>query len=456
MAISNTYPARIETAQAQTPRRMPCDALLDAWPSQLLFLLILATIPFYKFRQIGEQAVLKVDWMLTAALIVWIVAVLLLTKSLPLRLRANFWPLLLLFLVSNSISTILSPYPEISVGGMTVLLQVIAFIAISLMMLNGRNIFDTVPWVITGSIALNSGLALLGNSFGIEIFIEQGRALGGTITANNMALMSVFAFPLSVYLVLYSRGLLAKGIALILLILILAGLVESGSRGGFVNFIIGFALLGWHFKSKLRVHYLGIVFAGIALMLAVFFYTVPQEYWERQSSLSILTSAVSKDPGHLSEDRSLERRTAYLVVVKESFFARPLIGFGTNTFHELWFLSDESDAFDNVRRPAHNTYAEILVGSGVIGLLLFLALLLKVYGNYRKAEHQFSFVQDYRSADLAAMYRIAFVSVLFYFFVKSGIDHKLFILAIAMSFALLLMSQEQLMRANSLSKEDRT
>ncbi len=423
--------------------RLKSEALLDSRFPQLLFFLILATIPFFKFRQLGNLFFMKLDWILTAALLALIISILLITKSIPDRLKANFWAPLLFFFFLNSIASILSPFPAIATSGMVVLVQVIAFAAISLLLLNTQNIVSTLPWVLSVSIGANVGLALLGANFGFEIFVEEGRALGGTITANNMALMSVFVFPISLHLVLYSEGKMTRVLALIFALLAVVGLIISGSRGGFVNFLIVLAFLAWHFRSQLNIRYLGLAFSGVAIALAVFLVTVPEDYWERQATLRLLTDAVGEDT-RVTGDRSLERRTAYLVVAKDSILERPFLGFGTNTFGELWYLSPESDAFDDVRRPAHNTYAEVLVGTGVVGLASFIVLLAVVYRNYARAERLLNSVSDRSASHLVAMYRIAFTSVLFYFLVKSGLDHKLFILAVALSTTVVHFAEQEL------------
>jgi O-antigen ligase len=420
--------------------------LLDSRIPQLLFFLILATIPFFKFRQLGDLFFLKLDWLLTAALLALIISILLITKSIPGRLKANIWPPLLFFFFLNSIASILSPFPDIATGGMVVLLQVIAFAAISLLLLNTRNIVSILPWVLSLSIGANVVLALLGANFGFELFVEEGRALGGTITANNMALMSVFVFPISLHLVLFSEGTMSRFLALILALLAVVGLIISGSRGGFVNFLIVLAFLAWHFRTKINIRYLGLAFSGIAIVLVVFLVTVPQDYWERQATLRVLTDAVGEDT-RVTGDRSLERRTAYLIVAKDSVLDRPFLGYGTNTFGELWYLSQESDAFDDVRRPAHNTYAEVVVGTGVLGLASFIVLLAVVYRNYMRAERLLDSVSDRSASHLVAMYRIAYTSVLFYFLVKSGLDHKLFILAVALSTTVVHFAEQELARS---------
>lgn len=440
MAIINSrpayhsYPASLDFSS---------DRLLDTWLPQFLFYLILSTIPFFKFRQLGDLFFLKVDWLLTAALLAIVFLILIITKDLPSRLRSNIWLPMLLFYVVNVFASLLSPYPDLALGGIVTLTQVIIFAMINLIMLNHRGIETYLPWVIGTSIAINAALGLIGANLGVDDFIEGGRALGGTIGANNMALMSVFAFPIMIFQFLYAKTASLRILAGMATILILAGLIASESRGGFLNFLVVLALLTWHFRRHLNVRYLGVVFAGTALAITLFLVSVPADYWERQATLGLLTEAATGSRAELTEDSSLDRRAAYLSVALDAIVNNPIIGSGTDTFREIWFLSTESDAFDNTRRPAHNTYVEVLVGSGVIGFFAFLALLLVTYRNYSSAEALFIDANDTRAADLVATYRIAYLAVLFYFLVKSGLDHKLFILSVPLSSILLAYAREK-------------
>jgi len=97
----------------------------------------------------------------------------------------------------------------------------------------------------------------------------------------------------------------------------------------------------------------------------------------------------------------------------------------------------ETRWFDMEKRPAHNTYVEVLIGTGLVGLASFLILLAFVFRNYVNAEHMLRRAGEDRAAHLVGAYKIAFLAILIYFFVKSGIDHKYFILAIPLSVAVL-------------------
>jgi O-antigen ligase len=80
-----------------------------------------------------------------------------------------------------------------------------------------------------------------------------------------------------------------------------------------------------------------------------------------------------------SEDGSLQRRASYIRVAWESVKRDPFLGSGPGTFAYRYAESKYAPAFAenamDYNRAAHNTYLEILVGQGVLGLTAFFWLL---------------------------------------------------------------------------------
>jgi O-antigen ligase len=127
------------------------------------------------------------------------------------------------------------------------------------------------------------------------------------------------------------------------------------------------------------------------------------------------------------------RRAAYIDVALQSFKQHPVLGTGPLTFKDVWLNSIMAREFKIEERPAHNTYLEVLVGSGLVGLIIFLLLLWRALANFSHARRIFRDMGDIEMASLVGAYRLSFISVLIYFFIKSGIDHKLFLLALPLS-----------------------
>lgn len=416
-----TASAQIDNVPAEDGA--PFSALSAKLP-QLLYYAVIFSIPFFRFRQIsGAAPFLKVDWLLVMALAAIVLPYLVMQKSFPSSFASNLWPWFALFFIINLVSSLLSPYPDAASAGIVLLLIDFAFISINLIMVDRRGFRTLMPLVLTVAVTLNAFLACLGYFLNVGYFRMGGRGIGGTIGANNAAVMGIFVLPLIMYWVWHSRKPIVTNLAIAALGINILGIVSTESRAGFLNMILILALALYTERHRFHPRYLGIVMAGAGIIAMIAILAVPEEYIARQATLLEGTQA----------DVSTRRRAAYIDVGIRSFLHHPIIGTGTQTFSQVWFNSQESLRFAREERGAHNTYIEVVVGSGLLGLAFFGLLLLQAMMNYTKAIHLYSDADDPDSMSLVKAYRLSCVSVLVYFFFKSGLDHKMFLLALPLS-----------------------
>ena len=161
---------------------------------------------------------------------------------------------------------------------------------------------------------------------------------------------------------------------------------------------------------------------------------IPEAYVERQKSVTLGTQA----------DKSIMRRASYIPVALNSFKENPALGTGPLTFKNVWVNSIMARRFKMEERSCHNTYLEVLVGSGILGLIAFLVLLWRAFFNFSHAKKIFWDMGDVEMASLVGAYRLSFISVLIYFFVKSGLQHKFFLLALPLSEVALRLARDKL------------
>ena len=159
--------------------------------------------------------------------------------------------------------------------------------------------------------------------------------------------------------------------------------------------------------------------AGVIVAVAI----IPKEFFLRQASL--VTEG--------TQDQSLDRRSSYVKVAVEAIEDRPLIGWGTDTFKKLWVKSEETRWFKMEERPAHNTYLEVTVGSGFVGLALFLLLMGYTFFNFHSAEKRLLHNGFESQGRLCGAYKLSLLAVMLYFLIKSGLDHKYFLMIIPLS-----------------------
>lgn len=426
----NSPPGEIGDAESRLHvRRLP----------QIIFYLIVCAIPYYQLRQISDALpFLKIDWLLMGMLLAIVVPTLVLDRrNIPDALKSNLWRWLGLFLLINLIAGLVSPYTGHALASLiNPLLFSYIFIGINLIMLDRQGFERYLPIVLAWSIGINAFLGCLEYFGGMPpvsgVMAERGR--GFTIGANNMALMGVFTIPLLLHWILYARNHKSKTAGVLLLIINIGGVISSASRGGFLSMLLvgGLALLS--LRHRFEPRYFGLVMAGfgLAALLAIMF--VPEDYIQRQSTILEGTSA----------DKSTRRRTAYLKVGWAAFTDNPLLGTGVDTFRKHWIESEQTRRFDLIERPAHNTYMEVLVGSGVVGFTIFMLLLGQAFLNFTRARRLFTQAGRDDLASLTAAYRLSLLSVCVYFVFKSGLDHKLFLLALPLSQVALTLGRRQL------------
>lgn len=361
-------------------------------------------------------------------------------KQLPKELSSNLGLLYLLFLAINLMSLCLTGYGASALDGIRILFMGYIFIALSQMLISEEGFIRTLPVVLGWSVAICALLAILGYFGGVEMFtrgvINDGtkRGAGGTIGANNMCIMCLFTLPFLIHWVCYGRSRLSKSIALVLVFVILLGIVSTFSRGGFLHLVLVSVLLLLEHRHRFTPKHTGIVIVAATLVLLLAIVIIPGSYYARQRTLTKGVQA----------DLSTTRRAAYLAVGWESFKENPVLGTGPYTFKQVWVDSLAADIFWQKERYAHNTYMEVLVGTGFLGLFVFCVILWRAFKNFSEANRYFSNSGNAEMASGVRAYRISYIMLLSYFFIQSALDHKMFLLSLALSQVSLTLAQQSI------------
>jgi len=441
-SLQNNYGATDNTSTANLTGEHPLHT--HALP-QLLFYMAVFTIPYYQWRHLVEGIpFMKIDWLLVMALTAIIIPNIFSRKSTPDSLKSNLWPWLGVFLLINVISSLLSSYTGHCFKNLfNPLLVGYAFIALNMIMISRKGFERYLPMVLAWSIGINAFLGFLGYFFGFTPFGgERGRGL--TIGANNMALMSIFTIPLLVHWIFHAKTRVRASVGGILLIVNILGVISSESRGGFLSLTIVVLLILFELRHRFHPKYLGIAIALTGAVLIAIISFVPKDYIQRQTTIGSI--------GEREAGKSIQRREAYLLVAWDAFTDRPLLGSGTSAFPKIWVQSEQTRRFDMVERPAHNTYAEVLVGTGAVGFFLFMMLLWTAFDNFSKAKEIFRKAGSESMSSLTSAYQLSFLAVCIYFMFKSGLGHKLFLLSLPISQVALTLARKE----SSLNKEEGT
>jgi O-antigen ligase len=415
----------------------------------LFFLLFMG-----KFPQIGYYAIAfmipfgafrgSLPWAIAAVLIVITLLKFVIEKSITTRLKSPLWPLLLCFVLVNLISSVKSEFSEYALKNVLLLVIGYTFTALGMIFLSKNDFVNYFPKTLVVSIAISASMAVIGYFFKVSAFsyisIEETevRATGGSIDPNLMSLMVIFCIPLAVNWLLNAQRFLERVFVFGVLGVYALAVMSTFSRTGALIFLITTVLLlRTHAKKLKPTHWGFAVFVAVATICAVI-YTTPADYWDR------LKSITSK------EDKAINRRQSYLTVAKESIKKHPIIGTGTGTFRDIFKTTDYARMFQSkdvedeitMRRYAHNTYVEHVVGSGIVGLCFFLAIIGMAYKSHQTAYKKFMLSANVRMAEMVRTYQISLLSLLLNLFFLSDIQHKYFLLSLTLSQVALRLSGE--------------
>lgn len=401
---------------------------------QIGYYTIAFMIPFGAFRG-------SLPWVIAAALILITLFKFLLEKRITTRLKSSLWPLLLCFIMINVIASVKSEFSEYALSNVRLLIVGYTFMALGMIFLSKDDFANYFPKTLAMSVSVSSFLAVMGYFLKIQAFSfisaeeTEVRATGGSTDPNNMSLMVIFCVPIAVHWLINARKPVERIVAFGMLILQVLAVMVTYSRGGAMIFAITLLLLLIvHAKRLKPTHWGFAIFISAATVFSVFLFT-PSEYWDRLSSVSDTT------------DRAIGRRQSYITVASGAVKKHPIIGSGTGTFRDIFATTDYARMFagkseTTLRRYAHNTYIEHVVGSGILGLCFFLAIVGTAFKSFQTAYKNFLLSSNANMANMVRTYQVSFISLLCYMFFLSDIQHKYFLISLTLSQVALRLSKE--------------
>jgi len=198
-----------------------------------------------------------------------------------------------------------------------------------------------------------------------------GRA-GGFGAPGEYSITLALFFPFVVSGVFFiKRSRLFKIGCIILGFLILLGLINAGSRNGAVSFLVSMMAYILILKRKKIIGMVPILLLIIAMIMASVTAFV-------LSPSSVKTSISERFDPFASEDinKFTSGRIALLQSGWKLFVDSPIFGHGGDTFELLSILRGYP-----LHGPPHNEYLKHLVEYGLVGLIVFLLIFLKIIQN---------------------------------------------------------------------------
>jgi O-antigen ligase len=228
------------------------------------------------------------------------------------------------------------------------------------------------------------GLLVLFGLLAVVAIWNNGAGLGSWLKdENDVCLALDVAFAMGIFLWLGSRSVKSRIWIGALLLLYLAGIVASLSRGGFIGLVAVSVWAVWRSPHRL-------LYAGAAVLVAaVLFLAVPATYLDEMRSIPQAAEG---------EGTGGERFYLWGLALK-MFAARPLSGWGPGNFEyaahnfqgvERFGLADAAITRDVWGKSVHSVYLTILSELGLAGLGLFAWLILRACRQHRRLRRQLS------------------------------------------------------------------
>lgn len=417
------------------------------------YALIVFLVPFDSLRSAIDLRSLSLSKFVGIWLLLVLFVYLVINRSDKYDVRSKIWPYLILFFVVNLVSALLSQYSITSIDNLRQLLTVYAFFLLTIALVTPAGLRTWLPRVLITSITLNSFFAIIGFMFHITSLSmdlrTMTRATGFTNDPNFFSSMALFGLPLLVNWIFYAPTKAEKRVAPFFFIINIVAIAISYSRAAFIILVLVLLFLAVEHAKKVTPRIIGLALLVCTVAGIVFSSLIPQDYWKYQKTVASL------------EDASIGRRVSYLYTAWDIFKEDPLLGVGPGAFKEFFSktrsalqFAGGSEDVDQYRRYAHNTYVEVLTGSGALGLVCFLAILVMSVRNFNLAVARLSRLNMGEVVSLLRSYRMAHLIIMAYFFFISSPYHKYLWLPLALSVVALRLSDDLTAQADVHKKQE--
>jgi len=330
-------------------------------------------------------------------------------------LKSKLWLLLLLFLVIHLIATAFSQNPILlCINSIRLLLTVYMFFFLTLYFVKTHQDIKRVFIIVVSSISLSASIGLFGSFLHIDALtltsgstIAAERVIGTVTDPNFYSLIIIVSLPLLSHLFFFSKKSGLKTIYAVFFLQNFFVVILTYSRAAYLVLFVVITMILIENLKRFHPKYLGFLLLLVFISSVFIASTLPKtSAWKR---FTTLTSS--------KFDASLYRRASYIEVAWEAFKHDPIIGSGPATFPVIFSKSGVAAAFaessGDYYRKAHNTYLEILVGTGLSGLACFIAILYISGKNFFAAQQKQKQVSIVFSSLIRAM-MYAFISIIIY------------------------------------------
>lgn len=251
-------------------------------------------------------------------------------------------------------------------------LLIISYFVLILMIRNIQTLNYAFFALIAGTVLSVLSPLLFGHGdISREYNLERYGGLWGD--QNEFAALLLVLIPLCISIIFTTRKKSLKIIFSVCTAILLAGFLLTYSRSGIIAFCVMCVIAMFKFiKGKNRQRILGVLVPFFIVGFIVIYYTIGDSIITRVETLRVLESRES-----VRSDASLNMRYHYYFELFPKLFAEnPLMGVGFRGF----VLNNPV-----YKQISHNTFIEVLTGTGLLGFIPFVLIIYLTWRDIRKA-----------------------------------------------------------------------
>jgi putative inorganic carbon (hco3(-)) transporter len=236
------------------------------------------------------------------------------------------------------------------------------------------------------------------------------RAAGPIGDPNFFAQALLPLAPLALYFVLSERRWLPRLVAGWALAVTLLAILLTFSRGAFVALLVMCGLVLMRRRPRPRD-------VALALLLMVpMLALMPEQYSARVMTLVDIVPAAGDDPADdITSEVSFRGRASEIIAGYQMFAEHPILGVGVNNYPAYYQQYSRQIGLDprSGPRAPHSLYLEVVAETGLLGLMVFSALLFSMYYYLRRSERLLAGAGRSDYAELVAALGIGITGYLF-------------------------------------------
>ncbi len=371
----------------------------------------LAALPFSYLTSAGpDTSILKP---IGTVLIVCALPAILLSKT---TLKPKISPLgasIILFILGCFFSLFSFLYSNAAIWGFIFFLGNVLFYGICVNLINSIHKIKWVIGLMLATFSVNAVIGILQKT----VLRVSFRALGTVQEPNYFALILLPFIPIALFQFWNAEKWWLKilfGISAVSFILVIP---LTLSRSGLIVLVLMLLIVFVRNKKFKQL------FLVMGAAVAFFFLVLPQE------------ALVGLKWGELTSNlrmMSIDFRFSLLLSGLRMFFDHPLLGIGVDNFINHFYHYSSLPPFF-IRFSAHNTYLEILTGTGIVGFVAYGAIIFFALKNYITAYRVFKLRRDNKNAAFVSGVGFGFLAFLLGIFFLTAQHHILFWFFVALS-----------------------